>query len=131
MPGGRPSQGKQQRYPELEELATWFHQALGEAQSAAVERLPYTLLGYFRRAMAGHCGGLRRWRFGWGRRPSTRSVGAFWTMVAEPDADAEDRASDAEDRASARKSCRSSASMMTWRRWPDPSSHTRRRRPKT
>ncbi|HEU5475182.1 MAG TPA: hypothetical protein VFV67_31445 [Actinophytocola sp.] len=36
MPGGRPSQGKQQRYPELEELATWFHQALGDAGFGSV-----------------------------------------------------------------------------------------------
>ncbi len=28
MPGGRPPEGKQQRYPELEELALWFRQAL-------------------------------------------------------------------------------------------------------
>ena len=31
MPGGRPSKGKQQPYPELEELASWFHQALADA----------------------------------------------------------------------------------------------------
>src|SRR5215468_5807931 len=36
MPGGRPSQGKQQRYPELEELAGWFHQALGDAGYGSV-----------------------------------------------------------------------------------------------
>lgn len=36
MPGGRPSQGKQQRYVELEELAAWFHQALVEAGFASV-----------------------------------------------------------------------------------------------
>ena len=28
MAGGRPPEGKQQRYPELEELASWFHRAL-------------------------------------------------------------------------------------------------------
>jgi NACHT domain len=31
VPGGRPSEGKRQRYPELEELAAWFHQALSDA----------------------------------------------------------------------------------------------------
>ncbi len=31
MPGGRPSKGKQQRYPELDELASWFHRALADA----------------------------------------------------------------------------------------------------
>ena len=31
MAGGRPSQGKQQRYPELEELASWFDRALADA----------------------------------------------------------------------------------------------------
>ena len=31
MAGGRPSKGKQQRYPELEELASWFHRALADA----------------------------------------------------------------------------------------------------
>jgi hypothetical protein len=31
MPGGRPSEGKQQRYPELEELASWFRRALARA----------------------------------------------------------------------------------------------------
>jgi len=31
MAVGRPSQGKQQRYPELEELALWFHRALADA----------------------------------------------------------------------------------------------------
>jgi hypothetical protein len=31
MAGGRPSKGKQQRYPELEELASWFHRALTDA----------------------------------------------------------------------------------------------------
>ncbi|MGH3706824.1 MAG: NACHT domain-containing protein [Pseudonocardiaceae bacterium] len=31
MAGGRPTQGKQQRYPELEELASWFHRALTDA----------------------------------------------------------------------------------------------------
>jgi hypothetical protein len=31
VPGGRPASGKRQRYPELEELAAWFHRALGEA----------------------------------------------------------------------------------------------------
>ncbi|GAA3844974.1 hypothetical protein GCM10022243_09060 [Saccharothrix violaceirubra] len=36
MPGGRPSQGKQQRYAELEELAAWFHQALGDAGFGSV-----------------------------------------------------------------------------------------------
>jgi hypothetical protein len=30
MAGGRPSTGKQQRYPELEELASWFHRALAD-----------------------------------------------------------------------------------------------------
>ncbi|QFZ21776.1 NACHT domain-containing protein [Saccharothrix syringae] len=36
MPGGRPSQGKQQRYPELEELAAWFHGALVDAGFGSV-----------------------------------------------------------------------------------------------
>jgi hypothetical protein len=66
MAGGRPLEGKQQRYPELEELASWFHATLAaeraktprvtswaeiprpslalrdllEAQCASVERLP-------------------------------------------------------------------------------------------
>ncbi len=31
MAGGRPSKGRQQRYPELEELASWFHRALTDA----------------------------------------------------------------------------------------------------
>lgn len=31
MASGRPSKGKQQRYPELEELASWFHGALADA----------------------------------------------------------------------------------------------------
>lgn len=31
MAGGRPSKGKQQQYPELEELASWFHRALADA----------------------------------------------------------------------------------------------------
>lgn len=31
MAGGRPVKGTQQRYPELEELASWFHQALADA----------------------------------------------------------------------------------------------------
>jgi hypothetical protein len=31
MAGGRPSKGKQQRYVELEELASWFHRALADA----------------------------------------------------------------------------------------------------
>lgn len=31
MAGGRPATGKQQRYPELEELASWFHRALADA----------------------------------------------------------------------------------------------------
>jgi hypothetical protein len=31
MAGGRPPTGKQQRYPELEELASWFHRALTDA----------------------------------------------------------------------------------------------------
>ena len=31
MAGGRPPKGKQQRYPELEELASWFHRALADA----------------------------------------------------------------------------------------------------
>ncbi|MGH3975394.1 MAG: NACHT domain-containing protein, partial [Pseudonocardiaceae bacterium] len=31
MAGGRPPKGKQQRYPELEELVSWFHRALADA----------------------------------------------------------------------------------------------------
>jgi hypothetical protein len=33
MAGGRPSKGKQQRYPELQELASWFHRALTDRLS--------------------------------------------------------------------------------------------------
>ncbi|GAA1290701.1 hypothetical protein [Saccharothrix xinjiangensis] len=36
MPGGRPSQGKRQRYEELEELAAWFHRALTDAGFGSV-----------------------------------------------------------------------------------------------
>ncbi|MFT7834772.1 hypothetical protein Q5530_01310 [Saccharothrix sp. BKS2] len=36
MPGGRPSQGKRQRYAELEELAAWFHGALSDAGFGSV-----------------------------------------------------------------------------------------------
>jgi hypothetical protein len=36
MPGGRPPKGKQPRYPELEELASWFHQALADARYESV-----------------------------------------------------------------------------------------------
>ena len=36
MPGGRPSKGKQLRYPELEELASWFHQALADARYESI-----------------------------------------------------------------------------------------------
>jgi hypothetical protein len=36
MAGGRPSKGKQQRYPELEELASWFHRALADAGYGSV-----------------------------------------------------------------------------------------------
>lgn len=36
MTGGRPPKGTQQRYPELEELASWFHRALGDAGYGSV-----------------------------------------------------------------------------------------------
>ncbi|MGH3426499.1 MAG: hypothetical protein ACRDQZ_02815, partial [Mycobacteriales bacterium] len=46
IPGGRPSEGKQQRYPELEELASWFRQALTDAGYGSVNeflgRRPFT-----------------------------------------------------------------------------------------
>ncbi|AEV84910.1 signal transduction protein [Actinoplanes sp. SE50] len=42
MAGGRPSQGKQQRYDELEELAAWFRQALGDAGFGSVHEFVAT-----------------------------------------------------------------------------------------
>jgi hypothetical protein len=36
MAGGRPATGKQQRYPEFEELASWFHRALADAAYRSV-----------------------------------------------------------------------------------------------
>lgn len=45
MPGGRPATGKQQRYPELEELASWFHRALADAGFGSVHE--FLRLGLF------------------------------------------------------------------------------------
>ncbi|MFH8597815.1 NACHT domain-containing protein [Streptomyces rimosus] len=102
MAGGRPPKGDQQRYPDLEELAEWFRQAVADAGYESLNAVVRAEIAH-KNVVYGVCGGtrmvkpevIRSFAVALGREPA--DVMPLWTRAKE----AMDRAASAAEQARA------------------------------